>query len=389
MNFREISERTQARRQWTQLVLTEGWPQVGFCGAVSGAGGRPCGLPQHHVRGGTSCADGHGGAPTIQMTWRTRGPRESDVAPQLPSWARKFVVIDFETTGLSSYYDRIIEVGFALFEDGVVTKTGDYYVDPEGRAISEKITQITGITREMLHGAPRFWEVWNDASLDFYDATPVGYNGSFDKSFLMHSIARCWPRHAFRVIPPCADPAVRWVDVWPLVVKHSPDIGRAKLTKAAEYWGVELMHAHRADADCIATGQILLKLIEANWYADAGRGTNITGDAAVSWDSLEDVIRVGREQAADIFRKRFYGEQKKLPNEERAFLPRNQSVRIYECDLCYKMFPGQYRKSGWTMPERWCTNDAGVTTCGPACDLVRMWHDGSSGTDWTTRGVSR
>jgi DNA polymerase-3 subunit alpha (Gram-positive type) len=62
-----------------------------------------------------------------------------------------YVVFDFETTGLSARYDRIIEFGAVKFKDGLVVDSMDFFVDPE-IPISKFIQEKTKITNAMVRG---------------------------------------------------------------------------------------------------------------------------------------------------------------------------------------------------------------------------------------------
>ena len=66
---------------------------------------------------------------------------------------QEFVSFDLETTGLSSRTDRIIEIGAVLMREGKEVDRFQTFVDPE-RKLEKKITDLTGITDEMLKGAP-------------------------------------------------------------------------------------------------------------------------------------------------------------------------------------------------------------------------------------------
>lgn len=95
------------------------------------------------------------------------------------------IVLDTETTGLEpTLGHRIIEIGCVELENHVPTGvTFQRYINP-GRAIDAEATVISGITNEMLSGAPTFAGV-ADALLEFLgDAPLVIHNAPFDLGFL-------------------------------------------------------------------------------------------------------------------------------------------------------------------------------------------------------------
>ena len=98
------------------------------------------------------------------------------------------IAIDVETTGISPEKERFIEIGAFRPETGEVFRT---LIHP-GRPLPEHITELTGITDEMLIGAPEEAEAIR-ACLDFMgkDTILLGHNISFDHSFLVQAIRRC------------------------------------------------------------------------------------------------------------------------------------------------------------------------------------------------------
>ena len=66
---------------------------------------------------------------------------------------QEYAAFDLETTGLSSRTDRIIEIGAVILKNGQEIDRFQTFVDPE-RKLDRKIVELTGITDEMLVGAP-------------------------------------------------------------------------------------------------------------------------------------------------------------------------------------------------------------------------------------------
>ena len=98
-----------------------------------------------------------------------------------------YVVFDFETTGLSARYNKIIEFGAVKIVKGAVAQRVDILVNPEC-PIPKKIQQITNITESMIKDAPKIEEAI-DKIMDFIgDSLLVTHNASFDIAFLNQAL---------------------------------------------------------------------------------------------------------------------------------------------------------------------------------------------------------
>ena len=151
-----------------------------------------------------------------------------------------YVVLDLETTGLSSYYDRITEFGAVKVENGIVTETMDILINPE-RKLKRKIVNITHITDKMLANQPTIAEVLPKILSFIGDAMIVTHNAGFDFPFLQHSLKRCG-------YEPLKNPVI---DTLSLSRYLFPDIRDHNLGAVCRRLDVlyERGKAHRADYD--------------------------------------------------------------------------------------------------------------------------------------------
>ena len=98
-----------------------------------------------------------------------------------------YVVFDIETTGLDPEFDEIIEIGAVKIKDGIKIDTFNSLIKPEYE-IDEFITELTGITNEMVENAPSIDEVL-PKFMDFIkDYIIIGHNVNFDINFFYDNL---------------------------------------------------------------------------------------------------------------------------------------------------------------------------------------------------------
>lgn len=92
-------------------------------------------------------------------------------------------VLDFETTGLSpAWGDRPTEIAVTLVSGGRIVDRFQSLMNP-GRHVPWQVTQLTGITNEMVASAPPVEKVMRQA-VRFVGGYPiVAHNASFDRKF--------------------------------------------------------------------------------------------------------------------------------------------------------------------------------------------------------------
>ncbi len=189
-------------------------------------------------------------------------PKDEYPAPTIISAADfdSFVAFDFETTGFSSAADCIIEVGAVKVIGGKVVESKEFifseFVKPYKKSLSQRVTEITGITKENLVDARPMWEVIPDFMEFVGDNILLGHNNAaFDSKFLVRA-----GRYSNIIIENSQ------FDVLQYIRKIKDKIGYDKenvqLNTLAEFCGVENPAAHRAWADALTTAKVYLILRE-------------------------------------------------------------------------------------------------------------------------------
>ena len=107
--------------------------------------------------------------------------------PQDGDFSTEICCFDIETTGLKVAHDAITEIGAVILKDGEIVDTFQTFVDPE-RRLSPEIIGLTGITDDMLRGAPKLEDALH-AFLAFAGGRPLAaHNAEFDISFILSLI---------------------------------------------------------------------------------------------------------------------------------------------------------------------------------------------------------
>lgn len=163
-----------------------------------------------------------------------------------------FCVIDFETTGGSSDFDRITEIGAAKYRGGECIGTFQTLINPEC-PIPPFITVLTGITEAMLAPAPRIESVIPTFLAFIGDAVIVAHNARFDMGFLNATLVRDGRE-------PLSNKVVDTVHLARRLVRD--EVPDCKLGTLASRLRLAHQPSHRALDDVLATGDLLHVLIE-------------------------------------------------------------------------------------------------------------------------------
>lgn len=160
-----------------------------------------------------------------------------------------FVAIDIETTGFSSLYDEIIELAGVRFRDDQAVEFFSTLVKPEDE-ISEFITELTGITNEMVKDAPSLEDALPEFMAFIGHETLVGHNVSFDVNFIYDVCDSLG-------YSPLSN---NFIDTMRLSRRLFPDWPKHRLKDMVEFLNLSVVPQHRASGDAQLAGEGYVKL---------------------------------------------------------------------------------------------------------------------------------
>ena len=161
----------------------------------------------------------------------------------------EFVVLDTETTGLRPGPNRVIEIAGIRMRGGEAIDSFQSLVNP-GRRLPPFIVQFTGITQDMLAGAPSAGEIFPEFLQFIEGAIIVGHNVGFDIGFLSYEAQLLG--YAF---------PIDGLDTIPLARRFLPGLRRFKLDVVAGHLKIPASNRHRALGDAKVTAAIFMKLL--------------------------------------------------------------------------------------------------------------------------------
>ena len=154
-------------------------------------------------------------------------------------------IVDLETTGAHPVWDRITEIAVIEVEHGEVASEWSTLVNPE-TAIPPAIQGLTGITNDMVAGAPRFGALAAELHERLAGRVLVAHNARFDYGFLRHEFERAGMRFSARTL--CTVKLSR---------RLYPEHARHNLDSLIARHGLACRARHRALGDAEALWQFL------------------------------------------------------------------------------------------------------------------------------------
>lgn len=155
-----------------------------------------------------------------------------------------YCVLDTETTGLSAYYNEVIEIGILKIRNNQIVDTYSQLIKPRYK-IDEFITELTGISNDMVKDMPSIEQVKDEVLLFIGDDILIGHNTSFDIRFL---------NAGFKI-----ELENLYMDTVQFARKLYPELKHHRLSDLSEYLKIST-NKHRSIADCVATKELYDKI---------------------------------------------------------------------------------------------------------------------------------
>ena len=192
----------------------------------------------------------------IKILYGCEGYYINDVDDRVAVHGRKdalltdeYVAFDLETTGLYNRRDKIIEIGAVRMCNGEEVDRFQTFVNP-GCKLAKRTTDLTGITDDMLLGAPKIEDALK-AFLEFVNGSVlVAHNADFDTGFISRACSQLGM-------------AYNLTSVDTLVISQNvlTSLNGFSLDVVAKYFKLDDFNHHRAGDDALICGKIMSNLI--------------------------------------------------------------------------------------------------------------------------------
>ncbi len=188
------------------------------------------------------------------------------------SFEDELVVFDIETTGLSNRTCAITEIGAVLVKNGEVLDRFQRFVNP-GMPIPAEITELTGITDEMVKDAPAIDVVLPEFLAFVGNRLLIAHNANFDIGFI---------RVAANALElPFENP---YLDTLALSRHLNKDLKKHTLDTLARHFGLGDFNHHRAADDAEMLAMIYFKMQERMLAAEIRSFSELQGDMSAAAD---------------------------------------------------------------------------------------------------------
>lgn len=237
-----------------------------------------------------------------------------------------YAIVDIETTGGSARLEKITEI--AIYQHDGENITGEFIslVNPE-RNIPYFITNLTGISNEMVEGAPKFYEIAREI-IEFTEGRIfVAHNARFDYSFVRQEFKSLGYNFRRNIL-----------DTVVLCRKLIPGHRSYSLGNICRDLNIEINCRHRASGDAFATVRLFEKLT-AITKEEGGKTANLLRNTRlVKLNPMLDISKldfIPEEPGIYYFYNEkkdliYIGKSRNLQQRVRTHLSNNTSNRAME-----------------------------------------------------------
>lgn len=166
----------------------------------------------------------------------------------------EYVVVDIETTGLTTSSEIIEVCALHIIDGNVVDKYSSLIDYPDRKSLPKKITELTGITLDMMREEGGYVEDVLLKLKNFIgDKVIICHNAKFDLGFLIQKM--------YKYID--SSLSNEFIDTLYISREFlSDEIKNHKLPTIAKHFNIDTTNLHRAEGDCIITYQVYENLKE-------------------------------------------------------------------------------------------------------------------------------
>ncbi len=224
---------------------------------------------------------------------------------------KSYVCFDLETTGLDPLYNEIIEIGALKVRDGKVAERFMEFIHPQ-EEISPMITNLTGITNEMVANARPADAVISDFLEFCEDDVLIGHNVGFDYSFMKSGASNLGL--TFEKFG---------IDTFKIAQRTLKSLPSKSLSSLCEYYQIENKAAHRAYYDSLATAKLYQTLAHyfENEYPSLFKPQQLTY-------KIKKVQPATAKQVALL--QRLCSQKKKVPEWNPDTITRSEASRLID-----------------------------------------------------------
>jgi DNA polymerase-3 subunit epsilon len=191
-----------------------------------------------------------------------------------------YAIVDIETTGGSARHEKITEIAIYLHDGQKITGEFVSLVNPE-RNVPYFITNLTGITNEMVENAPKFYEIAKQVVELTEGRTFVAHNARFDYSFIRQEFKSLGFNYKRNIL-----------DTVSLSRKLLPGHMSYSLGNICKDLKIVIEGRHRASGDALATAKLFDILMERDRILNGNKNRLMRNTKASKLNPLLDLKKL-------------------------------------------------------------------------------------------------